>query len=275
MDKIRSWVLANDPDSYTKHRQVLATGVVALIRPNPARTAPCLIIACENDSGSTPQMAQAIAGEINGSEILIVPDPQHLGLVEQTALFSTAIYDFLTRVLHTTGQLKANKNDNNDRRASSRRGAKNRNLGHVFGLIGSATMEIFDAPEINFIGIHDERTGTYMADGYARAIGGPAWCWRAKTDRGPPTLSLVWRRRWRRFRPLSQSPATYPPRIYTATLFKRSINKRFSNQSLKNMDRPLCRAGAGNVPRGVWRRQCPAQGPCTVGPAPRHLVDKG
>ena len=46
---------------------------------------------------------------------------------------------------------------------------------HVFGLIGSATMELFDAlydaPGINFIGVHDERTGTHMADGYARASG--------------------------------------------------------------------------------------------------------
>ncbi len=46
---------------------------------------------------------------------------------------------------------------------------------HVFGLIGSATMEIFDAlydaKDINFIGVHDERTGTHMADGYARASG--------------------------------------------------------------------------------------------------------
>ncbi|MBT8435577.1 MAG: thiamine pyrophosphate-binding protein [Gammaproteobacteria bacterium] len=49
------------------------------------------------------------------------------------------------------------------------------NVHHVFGLIGSATMEMFDAlydaSEINFIGIHDERTGTHMADGYARASG--------------------------------------------------------------------------------------------------------
>ena len=45
----------------------------------------------------------------------------------------------------------------------------------VFGLIGSATMEMFDAlydaDGINFIGVHDERTGTHMADGYARASG--------------------------------------------------------------------------------------------------------
>ena len=44
---------------------------------------------------------------------------------------------------------------------------------YVFGLIGSATMEMFDAlydaDSIQFIGVHDERTGTHMADGYARA----------------------------------------------------------------------------------------------------------
>jgi thiamine pyrophosphate-dependent acetolactate synthase large subunit-like protein len=48
-------------------------------------------------------------------------------------------------------------------------------VGHVFGLIGSATMEMFDAlydaKDIAFIGVHDERTGTHMADGYARASG--------------------------------------------------------------------------------------------------------
>ena len=49
------------------------------------------------------------------------------------------------------------------------------NTKHVFGLIGSATMEMFDAlydaDSIQFIGVHDERTGTHMADGYARASG--------------------------------------------------------------------------------------------------------
>ncbi len=48
-------------------------------------------------------------------------------------------------------------------------------VGHVFGLIGSATMEMFDAlydaSDINFIGVHDERSGSHMADGYARASG--------------------------------------------------------------------------------------------------------
>ncbi|HSJ99395.1 MAG TPA: thiamine pyrophosphate-binding protein [Myxococcota bacterium] len=47
---------------------------------------------------------------------------------------------------------------------------------HVFGLIGSAGMEIFDAlhdcRSIRFLGVRDERTGVHMADGYARASGG-------------------------------------------------------------------------------------------------------
>ena len=51
----------------------------------------------------------------------------------------------------------------------------NENVSHVFGLIGSATMEMFDAlydaDPITFIGVHDERTGVHMADGYARASG--------------------------------------------------------------------------------------------------------
>ena len=48
-------------------------------------------------------------------------------------------------------------------------------VSYVFGLIGSATMEMFDAmydvSSIRFIGVHDERTGVHMADGYARACG--------------------------------------------------------------------------------------------------------
>lgn len=30
---------------------------------------------------------------------------------------------------------------------------------------------LYDAKDIQFIGVHDERTGTHMADGYARASG--------------------------------------------------------------------------------------------------------
>ena len=67
------------------------------------------------------------------------------------------------------------------------------NVRHVFGLIGSATMEMFDAlydeSGMDFIGVHDERTGTHMADGYARASGGPGVILAGQN--GPGATNLV------------------------------------------------------------------------------------
>ncbi|MEM7120434.1 MAG: thiamine pyrophosphate-binding protein [Pseudomonadota bacterium] len=81
---------------------------------------------------------------------------------------------------------------------------------HVFGLIGSATMEMFDAlydaPEINFIGVHDERTGTHMADGYARATGKAGVILAGQN--GPGATNLV--------TGLSQAAAAFSPVVSIA-----------------------------------------------------------
>ena len=75
----------------------------------------------------------------------------------------------------------------------------------VFGLIGSATMEVFDAlyhtKDIKFIGVHDERTGTHMADGYARASGKTGVVLAGQN--GPGTTNLV--------TGLAQAKAAYTP----------------------------------------------------------------
>ena len=64
---------------------------------------------------------------------------------------------------------------------------------YVFGLIGSATMEMFDAlykeKSINFIGVRDERTGAHMADGYARASNKPGVILAGQN--GPGATNLV------------------------------------------------------------------------------------
>lgn len=63
----------------------------------------------------------------------------------------------------------------------------------VFGLIGSATMELFDAlydaKDIRFIGVRDERTGVHMADGYARSTGRPGVILAGQN--GPGATNLV------------------------------------------------------------------------------------
>ena len=70
---------------------------------------------------------------------------------------------------------------------------KKEKVKHVFGLIGSATMEMFDAlyheKKIKFIGVGDERTGTHMADGYARASNQPGVILAGQN--GPGATNLV------------------------------------------------------------------------------------
>ena len=84
------------------------------------------------------------------------------------------------------------------------------NTSHVFGLIGSATMEMFDAlydaSDISFIGVHDERTGTHMADGFARASGKAGVILAGQN--GPGATNLV--------TGLAQAKAAYSPVVSIA-----------------------------------------------------------
>jgi len=96
---VRDIVLANDPPIYAAHRQVLAEGVRELIAPDPLITLPMLVMTCAHDSGSTPAMGHAIAAETPGAETIIIPQLQHLGLIEQPGLFARPVLDFLDRAL--------------------------------------------------------------------------------------------------------------------------------------------------------------------------------
>ncbi len=83
-------------------------------------------------------------------------------------------------------------------------------VSHVFGLIGSATMEMFDAlydaENIQFVGVHDERTGTHMADGFARASGQAGVILAGQN--GPGSTNLV--------TGLAQAKAAYSPVVSIA-----------------------------------------------------------
>lgn len=98
IQQVRGWVLANDAHEYALAREVLAFGVIELIRPQPAIEKPTLVMTCENDSGSTPAMSQAIASEIAGSEVIIVPHLKHMGLAENPGFFVHALIEFLDSV---------------------------------------------------------------------------------------------------------------------------------------------------------------------------------
>jgi pimeloyl-ACP methyl ester carboxylesterase len=95
ISRIRSWVLANDSKVYAQCRQVLAHGVLELIRPEVSIDVPSLVMTCMYDSGSTPAMSHAIASEIETADTIIVPDLQHMGLVEKPMLFAAPVRNFL------------------------------------------------------------------------------------------------------------------------------------------------------------------------------------
>ncbi len=97
--KVRLWREQVDPESYAQAAWVLANGVRELIRPAVAIGVPALIVTCENDTGSTVKMCHDIASEIEGSETVIIPGLQHLGLMEQPHAFTATILNFVKRTL--------------------------------------------------------------------------------------------------------------------------------------------------------------------------------
>ena len=112
---------------------------------------------------------------------------------------------------------------------------KKEKIKHVFGLIGSATMEIFDAlyqeKEINFIGVRDERTGTHMADGYARASNKPGVILAGQN--GPGATNLV--------TGIAQAAAAFSPVVSIAGSFstKDKVQDAFQGIDQQSLFKPI------------------------------------
>ena len=112
---------------------------------------------------------------------------------------------------------------------------KKEKIKHVFGLIGSATMEIFDAlyqeKEINFIGVRDERTGAHMADGYARASNNPGVILAGQN--GPGATNLV--------TGIAQAAAAFSPLVSIAGSFstKDKVQDAFQGIDQQSLFNPI------------------------------------
>jgi len=112
---------------------------------------------------------------------------------------------------------------------------KKEKVKHVFGLIGSATMEMFDAlyheKNIKFIGVRDERTGTHMADGYARASNGPGVILAGQN--GPGATNLV--------TGLAQAKAAFSPVVSIAGSYstKDKMEDAFQGLDQQSLFKPV------------------------------------
>ncbi|MEM8774873.1 MAG: alpha/beta hydrolase [Pseudomonadota bacterium] len=99
MELVRGWVLANDKSVYPKVYRVLAEGVEEIISPNPPLRLPALALTADEDLGNNPEMSKAIAAEIDGGELLILPGLRHMALAENPNAVNTPVRAFLDRVL--------------------------------------------------------------------------------------------------------------------------------------------------------------------------------
>ena len=112
---------------------------------------------------------------------------------------------------------------------------KKEKVKHVFGLIGSATMEMFDAlyhqKKIKFIGVRDERTGTHMADGYARASNGPGVMLAGQN--GPGATNLI--------TGIAQAKAAFSPVVSIAGSFstKDKMEDAFQGLDQQSLFKPI------------------------------------
>jgi len=106
---------------------------------------------------------------------------------------------------------------------------------HVFGLIGSAAMEMFDAlykeKTISFIGVRDERTGAHMADGYARASNKPGVILAGQN--GPGATNLV--------TGIAQAAAAFSPVVSIAGSFstKDKLQDAFQGVDQQSLFKPI------------------------------------
>ncbi len=106
---------------------------------------------------------------------------------------------------------------------------------HVFGLIGSSTMEVFDAlyheKKIKFIGVRDERTGTHMADGYARASNKPGVILAGQN--GPGATNLI--------TGIAQASAAFSPVVSIAGSYstKEKVQDAFQGLDQQSLFKPI------------------------------------
>lgn len=95
LDQVRTWRSQVHAASYAGAAWVLANGVVELTGDAQPRGIPTQVLTCENDSGSTPAMAREIAQDLQAPDPIIIPDLQHLGLMERPDLFLPPLLNFL------------------------------------------------------------------------------------------------------------------------------------------------------------------------------------
>ena len=98
MDKMRSWIKANDKYIYPKIYRLLAECDESLKDSISDIRCPTLVMTGEDDRGNSPEMSHRMAALIPNARAEIIPGLKHMGLVENPEAFNSRIVSFFQEV---------------------------------------------------------------------------------------------------------------------------------------------------------------------------------
>jgi len=93
VDRVRAMLRATDPRGYAA--AIRAIGYVDLRERIRAIRTPTLVVVGENDQGTPPSMARAMAEAIPGARLEVLPGARHAAVVERADDFNRILMEFL------------------------------------------------------------------------------------------------------------------------------------------------------------------------------------
>ena len=96
-ESVRQRLLTTDHAGYLKAYRLFTQADDLAASLAPDIEAPTLVLAGERDTGSTPEMAAALADAIPGGEARTMPEMHHLAPIEEPNLFVNAVLEFLNQ----------------------------------------------------------------------------------------------------------------------------------------------------------------------------------
>lgn len=99
LEKVRQWVLANDPTIYPELYQLLATADIGLEDSIASIKCPTLVLTGDEDYGNSPEMAQRISSSIPNAQLKVLKGLRHMALAEDPDQVNRLLTHFLGEAL--------------------------------------------------------------------------------------------------------------------------------------------------------------------------------
>jgi pimeloyl-ACP methyl ester carboxylesterase len=106
LDKIRSWITANDREIYPEIYRLLAECDEPMKDSISAIRCPTLVMTGEDDHGNSPEMTERMAALIPDARAVILPGLKHMGLAENSRAVNSQLVSFFQEVLKSTNEFK-------------------------------------------------------------------------------------------------------------------------------------------------------------------------